>query len=246
VDYSFHIEDSYTPKTIPMERLGEYLTALAQLLGETANVHLGDVVDGCVALEAIIDTPAQVKVAERVKSVGSNAPIKDAQKAFEMLDELLRRDNATGSLRDAQDRVVIPFMGKDKRLPPVFGPFKQDGTLTGQVVRVGGKDATVPILLRDGSVYIHGITADEDMARRLAPYYLGPTIRIHGVGSWLREVDGTWKLKGFDVTGFEQLDEAPLGDVVSKLRAVRGSSWGDVPDPVAELLEDRRMDGASH
>jgi hypothetical protein len=41
-EYRFLIADSYTPATIPMERLAAYIGALAQLLGEGANVHLAE------------------------------------------------------------------------------------------------------------------------------------------------------------------------------------------------------------
>lgn len=37
-EYRFQI-DAYTPETITMARLAEYMTYLAQVLGETASVH---------------------------------------------------------------------------------------------------------------------------------------------------------------------------------------------------------------
>ncbi|MTD99842.1 hypothetical protein GIY56_06055 [Paracoccus sp. YIM 132242] len=246
MEYSFHIEGSYDPETIPMDRLGEYLQALAQLLGEKANVHFKEVTEGCVALHATIDSPAQVRVADRVEAANSPAPPKDIAKAVETLDEMLRKDNATGSLRDSSDRVVIPFPGIDKKLPPVFGPIKQEGSLSGQVVRVGGKDDTIPVHLRDGDTVLTGLTANEETARRLAHHYLGGVIRVHGIGTWFREASGAWRLSAFRINDFEVLDDAPLGDVVARLRAVRGSKWGEVPDPVASLLAERNGGGETH
>lgn len=246
MEYSFHIEGSYGPQTIPMDRLGEYLQAFAQLLGEKHSVHFKEVTDGCVALHAVIDSPAQVRVADRVEAANSLAPPKDITKAVEVLDEMLRKDNASGSLRDGCDRVVIPFPGIDRKLPPVFGPVKQEGSLTGQVVRVGGKDATIPVHLRDGDTVLTGLTTNEDMARQLAHHYLGGIIRVHGTGTWVRESNGVWRLIGFKITDFEVLDDAPLGDVIARLRAVRGSKWGEVPDPVAALLAERNSDGETH
>lgn len=239
MEYSFHIEGSYEPETIPMDRLGEYLQALAQLLGEKANVHFTEVTTGCVALHAAIDPPAQACVADRVEEANSPAPPKDIAKAVEALDEMLRRDNATGSLRDDSDRVVIPFPGIDKKLSPTFGPIRQEGSLTGQVVRVGGKDATIPVHLRDGDSVLTGLTANEEIARQLANHYLGGIIRVHGTGTWAREATGTWRLLSFRITDFDELDDAPLGDVVARLRAVRGSKWDEVPDPMAVLLGER-------
>lgn len=246
MEYSFHIEGSYDPDTIPMDRLGEYLQALAQLLGDKPNVHFKEVTKGCVALHAAIDSPAQARVANRIEAANSPAPPQDIAKAVEALDEMLRRDNATGSLRDGSDRIVIPFPGVDKKVPPVFGPIRQEGSLTGQVVRVGGKDATIPVHLRDGDAVLTGLTANEETARRLAGHYLGDIVRVHGMGTWFREASGVWRLSAFRINDFEVLDDASLGDVVARLRAVRGSQWGEVPDPVSELLAERNGDGETH
>jgi len=246
MEYSFHIEGSYHPETIPMDRLAEYLHALAQLLGEKASVHLKEVTEGCVALHTLIDSPAQVRVADRIEAANAPLPPKDIAKAVETLDEMLRKDNASGSLRDSSDRVVIPFPGIEKKLSPVFGPIKQEGSLTGQVVRVGGKDATIPVHLRDGETVLTGLTTNEETARRLAHHYLGGIIRVHGTGTWVREGNGIWRLTGFRITDFDVLDDAPLGDVVARLRATRGSKWGEVPDPVAVLLAERNGDGETH
>lgn len=246
MEYSLHIEGSYDPKTIPMDRLAEYLHALAQLLGEKANVHFQKVTEGCVALHAVIDSPAQGRVADRVEAANSPAPPKDIAKAVETLDEMLRKDNATGSLRDLSDRVVIPFPGIDKKMSPVFGPIKQEGSLAGQVVRVGGTGDTIPVHLRDGQTPLTGLYTGEETARQLAHHYLGATIRVHGLGTWYREPNGVWRLDKFRIDSFEVLDDAPLVDVVARLRAVRGSNWSEVPDPVASLLAERNGHGETH
>lgn len=246
MEYSFHIEGSYDPLTIPMDRLGEYLQALAQLLGEKSSVHFTAVKEGCVALHAVIDRPAQVRVADRVDAANSPNPPNEIRKAYDALDEMLRKDNATGSLRDGADRVVIPFQGIRKKLPPSFGPVKQDGTLVGQVVRIGGKDATIPVHLRDGDAVLTGLTATEEIARRLAHHYLGGPIRVRGTGTWVREQSGIWRLLSFKIADFDVLDDTPIDKVIEELRAVRGSKWGEVPDPVATLLAERMSDGETH
>lgn len=246
MEFRFHIEDSFTPATIPMERLGEYVKALAQLMGETGSVHFGGVTEGSVVLHAAVDRPAQVKVRERVGGLAGRTVSKDVAKAFSALDEMLRKDNATGRLIEVGGATIIPFPGRDRPEPVVFGPFKQDGTLEGQVIRVGGTDQTIPVHLRDGATVHYGLNAEEDVARRIAQHLLGPTIRVHGTGTWFREGNGTWQLKSFRISDFEVLNELPLDGVVARLRAVRGSHWSELPDPVRELLENRRGGTDSH
>jgi hypothetical protein len=239
LEYRFHINDSFTPATIPMERLAEYIKALAQLMGETGSVHFGKVTEGSVVLHAAIDQPAQVKVRERIGGLGNRSNRRDVDRAFSVLDDMLRKDNATGKLVEVGGTNIIPFPGRNRPEPVVFGPFKQEGSLEGQVIRVGGKDDTIPVHLRDGAIVHTGLNATEDVARRIAQHLLGPIVRVNGTGTWFREGDGTWQLKSFRISDFELLDETPLDAVVARLRAVRGSGWGEVPDPVRELLEDR-------
>jgi hypothetical protein len=51
-EYRFRIEDSYTPATLPMERLADYIAVLARLLGDQANVHFRGVEHGSAVLVA--------------------------------------------------------------------------------------------------------------------------------------------------------------------------------------------------
>src|ERR1019366_8349542 len=108
------------------------------------------------------------------------------------LDDMLRKDDATGALTGETEAVIIAFPGRERPEPLVFGPFKQDGTLDGQVIRVGGRDETVPIHLRDGAVIHTGLHATPELAQAIPKQFLGPVLRLHGTGTWFRSGDGTW------------------------------------------------------
>lgn len=242
--YQFTIEGSYSPATLPMERLALYMGALAKLLGEQGSVHFEGVRPGSAVLVAAIDKAARPKVRERAQSVRDGTATRDARDAFFDLDTLLRKDNAVGNLVGEGGAIIIPFPGRNRAEPPVYGPFKQEGTLDGQLIRVGGRGPTIPVHLQEGEAVYTGLYTTSDIAKRLAQFYLGPVLRVQGVGIWLRSADGTWILKEFKVTDFEALDDAPLQDVISKLHRVHGSGWGQLPNPVADLLSERR--GPAH
>ena len=245
-EYRFRIANSYTPETLPMDRLAEYMAAYARLLGETANVHFQSMETGSAILVAAVEEPAQPKVQERVRSLQhGNAP-KDVLKAFDELDEMLRKDNATGDLSGIDGSVIIPFPGRTRPEPLVFGPIRQEGSLEGQVIRVGGRDETIPVHLRDGAVIHSGLNAKPEMAREIAHHLLGPTLRVYGTGTWYREADGSWTLRSFTISHFEVLSDEPLGDIVASLRKVKGSTWNEVPYPVRALLEDRHGGGGAN
>jgi hypothetical protein len=241
--YSFHISDSYSPDTIPMERLAEYMGALARLLGEAANVHFKKVFEGSVALRAAVDEPARPKVRDRVQAVRSGTAPRDVRKAFDDLDEMLRSDNAYGSLNGDQTGEVIPFPGKRRAEPVVFGPFRQDGSLEGQVYRIGGKDESKHVHIRTAKEDLSVLTATEEIALRLRHHLFGGTLRFRGAGTWYRHGDGRWELKAFRILDFEELDDAPLDKVVARLRAAGGGSFTGIDAPAPRLLDDRADDG---
>ena len=123
--------------------------------------------------------------------------------------------------------------------PRTFGPFNERCSFDGMLIRVGGGDETVPVHLQAGDK-IHVCNADRDMARRLAPHLYQGTLRVWGEGRWEREANGNWKLIRFNISEFRLLDDAPLGQVVEQLRAVRGSGWKKFDDPLAEITRLRR------
>lgn len=245
MEYRFTIADSFTPETLPMERLAEYAAALAKLLGEQQNVHFRSIEAGSAVLVATVDPPAERNVRDRVINVRDGGGPGDARKAFADLDDLLRKDNATGLLSDDAGGIVIPFPGRNRPEPTVYGPFREDGTVDGQLIRVGGKDDTVPVHLRDGTI-IHKLVCTPEIARRIAPHLYGPTLRVHGTGSWVRTGGGVWELRNFRISEFEVLDDASLLTVVGNLRKVKGSDWSTVPDPVRALLAERHGDEGTH
>lgn len=244
--YVFHISDSYTPKTIPMERLAEYMAALAKLLGESASVHFSEVFDASTALRAKVDNPAQPKVQQRVIGLRTGDAPADALKAFQLLDDMLRKDNAYGSLTegDQPGGVIIPFPGKNKPQPAPFGPFRQEGTLDGQVFRIGGKDETKHVNIRDGKREFN-LTTNEALAMELRHHLFGDTLRFQGVGTWYRHANGEWELRAFKVAAFEALDNSSLQDVVARLRSVP-SDLRRLDDPLSTLLEDRHGTESRH
>lgn len=243
-EYRFIIDGAYTPATLPMERLAEYMRALADLLGESTQVHFRSVENGSAVLRALVDDPAEPKVYDRVISVRNASAPADAMKAFRQLDDYLRADNAVGRLVNGEAAsTIIQFPGRERPEPLAYGPFKQDGTLDGELIRIGGKDETISVALRDGSVIHTKLETTRDIARQLAHHLFEGIIRVRGTGQWYRGGDGSWELRSFRIVDFELLDDTPLNLVVERLRAIPGNKWGEVPDPVRELLQHRHDDG---
>lgn len=243
--YCFKINEAFTPDTIPMSRLAEYITELARVFGEHEHVHLSEVLEGSVEVYAKIDFSAAKKVEVRLASINSDAN-GDLQKALRKIDELLAADNATGSLADGAGNVLISFMGRERPVPPCYGPFKEEGFLDGQIVRMGGKDETIHVTLMDGDRTYSRCTTSRELARKMATFFLGSYVRVKGVGTWERSGAGKWELKVFRISDFEPLDDNPIGEVFAKLREVGGNGWVEELDPVALILSERGNGEVSH
>lgn len=236
--YRFTI-DVYDVDRIPMSRLAEYLGELAKLLGNEDLVHFSHLEKGSTVVVSSVEESAVPKVAQRLADVRHGSAPKDALKAYKTIDTMLAKDNAVGALTSNEDAQVIPFPGRTRPKPVRYGPFRERGSVDGTLIRIGGKDDTIPLLLQDGDALISCNTSRET-SKRLAQHYMGAPLRVHGDGRWVREETGTWQLLDFYIEDFEVLDDSPLTEVVERLRAVEGSTWGESQGAIADIMNLRR------
>ncbi len=243
-EYRFRI-DAFTPDTLPMARLAQYMADLATMLGEQDSVHFVRIEKSSAVLVHQIEDDAAPRVKERVNRVRRGDGPGDAMKAFRETNKRLKADNSVGTLTGDGEAEIIRFPGREMEEPVVFGPFNQEGTLDGKVIMVGGKSDPVPVHLEQGAtVYI--CQAKRDIARTLGRYLFQSELRVRGEGRWTREADGTWTLNRFTIYSFEVLDDEPLSAVVAKLREIPGSGWQDVDDPWSELTGMREYGDETH
>ncbi|MBF0333530.1 MAG: hypothetical protein HQL40_07765, partial [Alphaproteobacteria bacterium] len=88
--------------------------------------------------------------------------------------------------------------------------------------------------------------ASREIARAIAVHLFETTIRVHGGGRWRRETSGAWTLVKFTISDFEVLDDAPLEDVVARLREIEGSHWSRIEHPLAVLRDLRDGENGPH
>ena len=236
--YDFRI-DAWKPETLPMTRLAEYLAGLAALFGNKEHVHFHKIRRGSAIPEIVVDEAAVAAVNERLSLVGAaNAPA-DLARASSELNRMLRDDNATGTLKFKGGAKILDFPGRKTQLAEEAVVY-EFGELDGVVIRVGGKDETVPVTLEGPDGVYCRCNAGREIARKLAAHIFGQALRVAGRGKWRRSQEGNWELESFDIRDFEPLDETPLETVVAKLRAVEGSDWNGIENPQAEFRRLRR------
>ena len=231
--------DGFTPLTLPMSRLAEYLKDLSALLGSEQAVHFIKVAKGSAALVHVIDEPEVPKVRERLSLVKSNNAPADALRAYSAINEKLKADHVKGRLLDDTGARLLYFPGVKAEQPLTYGPFNQQGTVEGVLIKIGGRDETVPVHIDDGT-RVYTSNATRDMARKLAPHLFGKPLRLYGTGRWYRDEDGTWELTWFNISDFEELSDEALPVVISRLREIQGNEWESTKDPLSELNRLRR------
>ncbi|CAN5786151.1 hypothetical protein BH23PSE1_BH23PSE1_09820 [soil metagenome] len=224
-----------------MAQLARYMQGFAALLGNEHAVHFDHIEPGSTRLAARIDFVDRPKVRANLDRLARGEGDGDSLKARDDIDRILAGDNATGFIED-DNATMITFPGVTRAKPRQYGPFSQDGSLDGLVVNVGGTDATKHVQLQNGDIKYTGIEADRETARHLARHLFEP-VRVFGTGRWLREEDGVWTLRRFKVRDFAVLRGDDLRDAVDGLRAVEGSDWQGMDDPIAALKALR--DGGS-
>jgi hypothetical protein len=230
-EYRFTISDAFTPKTLPMARLADYLAELALLLGERERVHFSGLKAGSAVVVADVEPQAVPKVRERLHEAEMPDAPADVARHYRKLNDMLRDDNAKGALQEGE-QVVVHFPGREA--PTRVGPVTEEGELVGVLVRIGGTAQTVhAAILAEGRT--HNCDLSPELARRMAPCLFGPPLRVLGTGWWYRLPKGEWELERFRIRDFEELHDESLLETVERLRAVQGSEWAQVEDPWVEL-----------
>ena len=234
-EFRFKI-DIYTPDTMPMARLAEYMQGLAALLGHRKSVHFSRVEPGSAILVAKVEPQDEPKIRERVRRVRKRIGPKDAADAYQKIDDMLRDDNAVAEVIEPDGNKVIEFPGREKKQFDIVGPISEQGTLDGIPIVVGGQRDWVPVHLEDRDDTVYDCLAKRDVAKRLAKHLFEQPVRAQGVGRWLRDKSGKWELLSFRIHDFLLLRARALDDSIEQLKqAHEKSQWSKSEDPLAEL-----------
>jgi hypothetical protein len=229
-EFSFQI-DAYTPDTMPMARLAEYIAQLAAILGEEKAVHFVKLKPGSTQVIHRIEREAVPKVRERTSAVRRGAGPGEARRAYRRVNRLLREDNGTATLRDdSTGAEIIKFPGIDEK-EETFSGVRQRGAVDGEVIRIGGVQKWIPITLRSEQDTIANCFCRVEVAKQLAKHLFEP-VRLFGNGRWCRDTEGKWALEFFSVDSFDALREETISQAIARIAAIE-TQWGE--DSLPEL-----------
>ena len=165
-EYRLKIE-AYTPDTMPMERLAEYLAELAQMLGERTSVHFVRLDPGSTSVIHRIEREAIPKVKSWTASVRRGIGPRDSVRAYRKINRMLRDDNSSAVWKEEKTELtIIIFPGKDDAEEQVIG-IAQRGSIDGEVIRIGGLQNIVKIMLKCEQEEIFGCWATKPIAKAI-------------------------------------------------------------------------------
>lgn len=233
--YRFKIED-YTPETMPMKRLAEYLADLSALFGEDRGVHLIGIESGSTCPVMLVDWEAEPKVLDRIQRARNKEGPEDAIRAIESINTKLKKDNTSAFIQNPE-RKVIEFPGAKHRLIE-WPSINQAAELYGVPILVGGRTDLVPVHLLDGEIEWNCL-AQKAKSIEIAKHLFTATMRVSGRGRWRKVQSGEWSLERFIVDDFEVMRVTNIGDALKELRAIK-AKWKSLPDPLGEVDAIRR------
>jgi hypothetical protein len=234
LDWSYELHVFGTrPKALALHDFGELVKRFADLLGNAEKIHFGALRPGSARILVKVDEEAFTDV--KVQLVTARMQGESSTKVVRM-DEYLSAHGWHGEVRNREGSVVLSFPGKlNATEPQEQRTVQQIDTLVGQVIKIGGRDESVPMTLEtsDGT-YIDVNVRGRDLAKKLAPYLFGKDIRIRGLATWKRDVDGEWSCSGMLVDHFEDLDNTSLTELFGSLRELDGNGWNALDDPIED------------
>lgn len=237
IHYDFRI-DAWKPETLPMARLAEYLAKLSTMFDCKEHVHFIKLRKGSAVLENAIEHEVALKVEARLRLVGTPDAPQELERANQEINRMLREDNSSATLRIKHGEKILVFPGKKTPLAEEV-VVHEHGYLDGVIIRVGGKDDSVPIWIEGEGKVVYKCQASRDIARQLAAHLFDHPVRATGNGHWCRTPERKWELLDFKIKSFEMLDNAPLQGIINELQQIKGNLWNEMDDPQAELRKLR-------
>jgi hypothetical protein len=212
----------YSPETIPLKLLIEYLQQMAVVLGDPENLHLVAIDEGSVSPVLHAPKAVALEARDRASRVQRGDGTRKQVDAYNRIRRMVRRDargiGKSALLRSA-DKVIleIPAAPDDSG---VLSGVRQATSIDGQLIRVGGAgdDAALQVQDLQGKI-LSGFTAKRGIAKDLAKLLWEP-VRLHGIGLWQRTGEGEWLLERMQVQSFEPLEDEDASLTLERLRSL--------------------------
>jgi hypothetical protein len=224
----------FTPDNLPLGRMGEYVSALAELIGDDVQASFERVTKGSAQLKIkISDDDADLAIS-KIKTASCADEGSSARRGYEKIQSLLASDRTSAEFRPQKGAVILKFPGAPKNVLRL-AMIKEAGEINGRIIKVGGRDDSIPVSLRTPDGKIINCTANVEMALKLKRYLLEPIdVILLGEGKWKRTESGAWETVEFRIIEVSEMTFEDFDTELAKVRSA-GSGWDGVEDVDGEL-----------
>lgn len=208
---------AYTPETMPLDRLLQYLREIGEVVGVAHEMHLVRIDPGSTRPVFKMPLPMANEAREKASLVRRGEGTVRQRLAYGRIRQMVRRDGGQPASLNDKRGLILDFP-PEAEIGPISG-VRQPTTFDGVLLRVGGAGEPTPILMQGQAGEVHaGFSAPRNLAKQMAPRIFDP-VRVNGIGSWGRSVLGEWTLEKMLIQSFEGLEDESLAAVLAKLRA---------------------------
>jgi len=208
---------AYTPDTMPLDRLLDYLRQIGDVVGAPQDLHLVRIEASSTMPVFSVQVPVAIQARQRAAEIRTGGGTDRQRAAYNQIRQMIRKDSGRpASLKD-RTGVILDFPPAPEELESA-STVRQATTFDGSLMRLGGVGDPVPVQMQDlnGEVF-SGFSAPRTIAKSIAPLIFEP-IRVTGIGEWERTPQGVWKLNRMSIQAYEPLSNETLAEVFQKLR----------------------------
>lgn len=209
---------AYTPETMPLDRLLQYLQQIGDVVGLPNEMHLVRIEQSSTRPVFKMSLQMAIQAREKASAVRMGSGTLVQRAAYRRIRQMVRKDG--GEMASLKDRVgvILDFPAIPEEIGAISS-VRQASSFDGSLVRIGGVGEYTFIHMQDmgGDVY-SGFSAPRSLAKEMAKLLYEP-IRVSGIGSWDRSPTGEWTLSKMLIQTYEPLTDEPLETVIQKLRA---------------------------
>jgi len=231
----------YTPETMPLDRLIEYLNQLMVILGNPSDLHLVDIKRSSTKPVLVMPHHAAVKAKQRARETWEGGGSVRARQAYQRIRRMVSDDGGKPAILTTRQATILEFPSVDLGADQEISSVRQSSSISGELIRVGGDGEFDQVLLKDlsGEV-VSGCFATKEVAKQLAKC-LHEQVRLSGIASWHRDRQGVWQIARMKVQTFETLDASTISEA---LKEIQGAIT-DWPNGLTSTLLDMRKGEAA-
>lgn len=232
----------YTPETIPLGRLIEYLQQMVIILGDPSDLHLIEVLES--SARPVLHAPRAValEARESARRVQLGNGTRRQRSALSRVSGMVRRD-VSGTANEGKpallklaDQVILEIPAALDEADFLEG-LRQATIIDGELIKVGGAGKEASLQLQDLSGRtVTNLKTTREIAKQLGQL-LYETVRLSGLGIWQRDSEGVWSLNQMQVQSFVKLETEDVKSTLDRLRSLT-VNWPD--DYIDRLHAERK------